>query len=48
MYQPNIPMIYVELEKQNPREMSRVVASGSAILGGVGNSTTCGGPNYAA
>jgi len=32
MYQPNIPMIYVELEKQNPREMSRVVASGSAIL----------------
>ena len=32
MYQPNIPMIYFELEKQNPREMSRVVASGSAIL----------------
>ena len=32
MYQVNIPMIYVELENQNPREMSRVVASGSAIL----------------
>ena len=31
MYQVNIPMIYVELEKRNSNQMSRVVSIGSAV-----------------
>lgn len=31
MYQVNIPMIYVELEKRNAKQMAKVVSSGSSV-----------------
>ena len=31
MYQVNIPIIYIELEKRNANKMSNVISSGSAI-----------------
>jgi hypothetical protein len=31
MYQPNIPIIYIELENKNEKKMSKVIASGSLI-----------------
>ena len=31
MYQVNIPMIYVELERRNSKQMGKVIASGSAV-----------------
>jgi amino acid permease len=32
MYQVNIPMIYVELEKKSPKQMSKVILIGSFVL----------------
>jgi amino acid permease len=31
MYQVNIPMIYVELEKRNSKQMAKVISSGSSV-----------------
>jgi len=31
MYQVNIPMIYVELEKRNKKQMATVISSGSIV-----------------
>lgn len=31
MYQVNIPMIYVELERRNKKQMAKVLASGSIV-----------------
>ena len=31
MYQVNIPMIYVELEKRNAKQMAKIISAGSSI-----------------
>jgi amino acid permease len=31
MYQVNIPMIYIELERREKRQMATVIASGSTV-----------------